>query len=336
MQEDSIWHNDQADRIRTLLTEPGLRERAAQALEDQGLPSTSSTLILELTGFSEISSFDADDTRTVCCLFGEITTIKIEAGLCIVTFADPLAAFFAQRTLNGRQLLKSGGRLSVNWQQPEAPQVWTESPVIVFEPPRLDNYKYTCRYDIQIENEKDFQVARRLIGSKGCNMKKIVDACTKGMDCPAHDIIKLRLRGKGSGFKEGPTKSESDEPLHMCVSSKFLDKYEVACNQVEALIKKVYQDYTKLCRDHSLVTPKLTVRKIEGVSGRSTYFQDRFAQLEDSESLTESEVDELIEMRNDARRQSNFIEADRIRELLRAKGVAVVDEKTPRVNKWKN
>ncbi len=36
--------------------------------------------------------------------------------------------------------------------------------------------KLTCRYDIQIENEKDFQVARRIIGSKGINMKKIIES----------------------------------------------------------------------------------------------------------------------------------------------------------------
>jgi hypothetical protein len=30
----------------------------------------------------------------------------------------------------------------------------------------MHNGKYTCRFEIQIENDKDFQVARRLIGSK--------------------------------------------------------------------------------------------------------------------------------------------------------------------------
>lgn len=34
--------------------------------------------------------------------------------------------------------------------------------------------KLTCRYDIQIQNERDFQVARRIIGSKGYNMKRII------------------------------------------------------------------------------------------------------------------------------------------------------------------
>jgi hypothetical protein len=33
--------------------------------------------------------------------------------------------------------------------------------------------KFTCRFDVGITNEKTFQVARRIIGSKGSNMKKI-------------------------------------------------------------------------------------------------------------------------------------------------------------------
>ena len=35
--------------------------------------------------------------------------------------------------------------------------------------------KYTCRFDIQIENDKDFQVTKKLIGFKGSNMKKILE-----------------------------------------------------------------------------------------------------------------------------------------------------------------
>jgi len=68
-----------------------------------------------------------------------------------------------------------------------------------------ENIKYTCRFDIQIENDKEFQVARRLIGAKGCNMKRIIELCCKGTNYDQfQEIVKLRLRGKGSGFKEGP------------------------------------------------------------------------------------------------------------------------------------
>lgn len=43
-------------------------------------------------------------------------------------------------------------------------------------------------------------------------MKKIIDACLieVGVDPKLeNDMIKLRLRGKGSGYKEGPNKLES-------------------------------------------------------------------------------------------------------------------------------
>ena len=39
-------------------------------------------------------------------------------------------------------------------------------------------------------------------------MKRIIEACKRGFplnDC-SNDVVKLRLRGKGSGFKEGQMK----------------------------------------------------------------------------------------------------------------------------------
>jgi hypothetical protein len=36
-------------------------------------------------------------------------------------------------------------------------------------------------------------------------MKKIVEICSNNSDgTNTHDAVKLRLRGKGSGYKEGP------------------------------------------------------------------------------------------------------------------------------------
>jgi len=70
----------------------------------------------------------------------------------------------------------------------------------------LKQNKLTCRYDIQIDNEREFQVARRIIGSKGFNMKKIIE---DSLNCDnknyphdnTNELLKLRLRGKGSGYK---------------------------------------------------------------------------------------------------------------------------------------
>lgn len=77
------------------------------------------------------------------------------------------------------------------------------------QPAPLQSSKLTCRYDIQIDNDKDFQVAKKIIGSKGYNMKHIIDGTLNGTNYDPqkeNDLIKLRLRGKGSGFKEGPAK----------------------------------------------------------------------------------------------------------------------------------
>lgn len=57
--------------------------------------------------------------------------------------------------------------------------------------------------------------------------------CANGVVGNAHNVIKIRLRGKGSGFKEGPNQTECEDPLHICVSSRFYDKYITACNEIE-------------------------------------------------------------------------------------------------------
>ena len=123
------------------------------------------------------------------------------------------------------------------------------------------NYgKYTCKYEILIPNDKDFQVARRLIGSKGCNMKKILNECKQNNNL--NDNIKLRLRGRGSGYKEGPQNKESDEPLHLCISAKNQEEMKKACGLVDELLSKIYDEYKKYCIKNNIapVAPQLANR----------------------------------------------------------------------------
>ena len=115
------------------------------------------------------------------------------------------------------------------------------------------NYgRYTCKYRILIPNDKDFQIARRLIGSKGYNMKKIVNECCKNSN-NNKDNVKLRLRGKGSGFKEGIENKESDEPLHLCISAKNQEEMNKACKLVENLLNKIYEDYKIFCFKNKII-----------------------------------------------------------------------------------
>ena len=123
--------------------------------------------------------------------------------------------------------------------------------------------KFTCKFEILIPNDQEFQVVRRLIGSKGCNMKKIVDSC-KGPNDIGQGNVKLRLRGKGSGYKEGPQNKESDDPLHLCISAKNQDSLKKACGLVSELIGKIYEDYKKHCHKTGVPPLPKIANKIDG------------------------------------------------------------------------
>lgn len=106
-------------------------------------------------------------------------------------------------------------------------------------------------------------------------MKRIISQCSKNMP-QVTEVVKLRLRGKGSGFKEGPKQEESKEPLHLCISSRFYQQYMVACSQIEHLLLNVYEEYKKYCERHRKdIRPAansgiLQIKKIESVTGRRT------------------------------------------------------------------
>ena len=125
--------------------------------------------------------------------------------------------------------------------------------------------RYTCKYEILIPNDKNFQIARRLIGNKGCNMKNILNQCNTSNNIK--DSVKLRLRGRGSGYKEGPENKESDEPLHLCISAKNQEEMNKACILVDNLLNKIYQDYINYCYKNNLPSvSKLAKRIIYGNS----------------------------------------------------------------------
>ncbi len=106
-------------------------------------------------------------------------------------------------------------------------------------------------------------------------MKRIIEICCKGTNCDQYqDIVKLRLRGKGSGFKEGPKQEESNEPLHLCISSRFFDKYKIACQHVQELIQNIYEEYKRFCeKGKKDLNKDLHIKKAETVTGRRSLYQ---------------------------------------------------------------
>jgi cysteinyl-tRNA synthetase len=102
----------------------------------------------------------------------------------------------------------------------------------------------------------------------------------------------------------------------------------------------IYIEYDVYCESNGMTVPHLALKKQESISGKSSIPVERLRYLEHSEHLTVAEVEELINARNEARRQCNFVEADRIRNVLRIKGIALMDEKGGRgkgrdVTTWK-
>ena len=130
------------------------------------------------------------------------------------------------------------------------------------------NIKYICKFYLQIEGDKEFQVIKRIIGAKGSNLKRIIDYCSKG---PAGiyipDAIKLKLKGIGSGYKE--KEGDKKEPLNLCVISKYQDKYKKACSFVIELIINIYEEYKRFCeRKRKTPISNLNIQKVEYISTR--------------------------------------------------------------------
>lgn len=122
-------------------------------------------------------------------------------------------------------------------------------------------------------------------------MKRIIEDCNAldhyNYSCSgmSHEGVKLRLRGKGSGFLEGPEQMESHDPLNLCVSSKDKVKYLHACRLVEKLLERVYTEFRffdkgKMFHFNNQLPVK--VKKEESITGPKSLFESS-----DNKQLTE-------------------------------------------------
>lgn len=116
------------------------------------------------------------------------------------------------------------------------------------------NGKQQCQFIIGIEEDRHFRVVKRIIGVQGANMKRIADETG----------AKLRLRGRGSKFLEGPEKKESTDDLMLCLSSQDKAGYADAVRLVFELLQGIYDDYAEFCRTEGKRSPSLCVRMHEG------------------------------------------------------------------------
>jgi RNA recognition motif-containing protein len=124
------------------------------------------TVSVEGIGFSY--QLTNDDLFKVFSRYGVVTHVEVhmpEGNSATVCFAAYDEASRAIASLDGKELAGVKGHLRVAWGQ-----LPTLTPGVHFGDHRSiadGQRKFTCRFEIGIENDKDFQVARRLIGQKG-------------------------------------------------------------------------------------------------------------------------------------------------------------------------
>jgi hypothetical protein len=114
--------------------------------------------------------------------------------------------------------------------------------------------KFQCQFIIQIEEDTKFRVVRNLIGVAGANMKAINQETN----------AKLRLRGRGSGFKEGPENKESTDDLMLCISCDDPERFAVAKQRVTEILEDVYAKYKVFCEKTGKPSPALKIKAHEG------------------------------------------------------------------------
>jgi len=104
--------------------------------------------------------------------------------------------------------------------------------------------KLQCQFLIGIEDDADFGVKGRLLGRAGKHMKDIIAEAGEG--------TKLRLRGRGSGFFEGPRRMESTDPLMLCLSAPNIEAYDAAKRLVSELLEGIYMEYREVVPDSTV------------------------------------------------------------------------------------
>lgn len=119
---------------------------------------------------------------------------------------------------------------------------------------QADNKKFQCQFTIGIKEEPKFRVVRKVLGTAGKNMKDIAEQTG----------AKMRMRGRGSKFLEGPEQQESKDPLMLCVSVHGQAAYDDAIQQISKLLQRIYQEYDLFCRKAGNTEPRLRVQLHEG------------------------------------------------------------------------
>ena len=241
----------------------------------------SCAIIVELEGLPYDFAFDTTDLNELFSRYGSVKMVEfldntIAPDIALVEFLSRDDASRAVEHLNNFSLWLDGHQvvLSVSHYDEHMDQVLQSKlraaasvglhqsgPEAVMTGSKYTasaanvNGQWQCRFVVGGEKmEKEFPIVGRIIGPQGAHMKSIHEKTG----------AKLRLRGRRSNFKEGPEQKESDEPMHICVSSNEELSFRRACEMVESLMAGVYMDYSGWCQQNRIPVPDIQLLCIEG------------------------------------------------------------------------
>mmetsp|Transcript_120310 Transcript_120310/g.334683 ORF Transcript_120310/g.334683 Transcript_120310/m.334683 type:complete len:345 (-) Transcript_120310:404-1438(-) len=98
---------------------------------------------------------------------------------------------------------------------------------------------------VPLSQVADFQLVPRIIGTGGSNVKAVASACGG----------KVRVRGRGSGYLEGPDRREADIPLQVVLSCNDAQSLETGVRMLSQLLNQMGEHYSQYCKKVDLKPP---------------------------------------------------------------------------------
>ena len=235
-------------------------------------------LIVQLEGLPYDYAFNESDLHDLFSRYGQVKTVEfldssIAPDIALVEFKNRTDADNAVQHLHNYSLAVDGYQvvISVNYYDEQmdgilqsklrmaaATAIQQNGPAAVMTGAKYNpnvSGGWQCRFVIGGEQmAREFPIVGRIIGPQGAHMKSIHEKTG----------AKLRLRGRRSNFREGPENKESEEPMHLCVSSNDEVAFRRASEMVEALMAGVYGDYSGWCKQNSVPVPNIQLICVEG------------------------------------------------------------------------
>jgi hypothetical protein len=252
--------------------ENNLIPKIKSCMAQQGLSPNNKVLQIK----SNQDDIGSQQVQRICEVFGTIEKIESKDKSYFVTYVNPSDAMIAKDTINDIKADELGYDITADWViNDEVSRVFEIIPTpnvflpiphknnSSFKPDPPEYIKYIARFPITLQNSEDFHLYHKLLGAKGCNFRKIIERCTKDSGIPEKpkDLIKLKI-----------TKNEETE---IKVTSKYLNKFNIACELLHELITLVFEEYKKYCETLGTNPSDLRIRKLQQIKGRARVFRER-------------------------------------------------------------